>query len=230
MSDLSKEARAEAKGAKAKAKALRPWYKRPGRVTLFAVVAIILISVATNSSNSKKPNPAAASSNAPSTTVAKKKTTSTTAASATTSTVAAKKATVSSASGIGQVVKDGDFAFVVKSVSCGAQAAAAVNSGGIGETVPSGALECIVTLTVTNDKTQAQTFFDSNQYAYDAKGRQYSADSTGSIYLSGSQDATQINPGITVTAPVPFQIPAGDKIVKMVLHDSAFSGGVTVRV
>ena len=231
MSDLSKEARAEAKGAKAKAQALRPWYKRPKRVTLVVLVTIIVISIASNSSNPKKSSPAAASSNASSTTVAKKKATSTTEVSKTTSTtVAVTKATVASVSGIGQVVKDGDFAFVVKSVLCGAQAAAAVNSGGIGETVPSGALECIVTMTVTNDKSQAQTFFDSNQYAYDAKGRQFSADSNGSIYLTGDQDGNQINPGITVTAPVPFQIPAGDTIVKMVLHDSAYSGGVTVRI
>ena len=231
MSDSSKEARAEAKGAKAKAQALRPWYKRPGRVTLVILAAVIVISVASQSNKSKKTTPVAASSSASSTTVSKKKATSTTRVSTTPSTsVAVTKATVSSASGIGQVAKDGDFAFVVKGVSCGAQAAGAVNSGGIGETVPSGALECIVTMSVTNDKSQAQTFFDSNQYAYDAKGRQFSADLNGSIYLTGDQDGNQINPGITVTAPVPFQIPAGDTIVKMVLHDSEFSGGVTVRV
>jgi len=169
--------------------------------TIFvAIVVIIVIVIALRSGSHKNSAPAAASSSATST------------------------------PGIGQVAKDGDFAFVVKSVSCGAQAAAAVNSGSFGETVPPGAQECIVTMAVTNDKTQAQTFFDSNQYAYDAKGRQLSADSNGSFYLLGDQDMTQINPGITVTAPVPFQIPAGDTIVKMVLHDSAYSGGVTVRV
>ena len=129
---------------------------------------------------------------------------------------------------IGQTVKDGDFAFVVKSVSCGASAAAAVNDGGIGESVPAGAQECLVTMTVNNDKAQAQTFFDSNQYAYDAAGHQLSADTTGSIYLSGSNDATQVNPGVTITAIVTFQIPASDTITSLELHDSAFSAGVKV--
>jgi len=132
--------------------------------------------------------------------------------------------------GIGQIVHDGDFAFTVERVSCGAAAASAVSAGGIGEKVPAGAKECIVTIKVTDDKGRAQTFFDSNQYAYDARGRQLSADTTGSIYLNGSQDATQVNPGITITARVPFQIPASDRMVRLVLHDSAFSGGVSVKV
>ena len=83
---------------------------------------------------------------------------------------------------------------------------------------------------VTDDKGAAQTFFDSDQYAYDARGRQFSADTNGSIYLHGDQDATQVNPGITITALVPFQIPRGDRITRLVLHDSAFSGGVAVTV
>jgi hypothetical protein len=70
--------------------------------------------------------------------------------------------------------------------------------------------------------TTAQTFFDSNQYAYDASGRKFSADDKGGIYLKGDQDATQVNPGITIIAKVPFQIPATDKITRLELHDSTF--------
>jgi hypothetical protein len=131
---------------------------------------------------------------------------------------------------LGRVVYDGDFAFTVTHISCGAAAARAVSAGGIGETVPAGARECIFTIRVTDDKGTAQTFFDSNQYAYDAGGRQFSADSKGGIYLHGDQDFTQVNPGITIVARVPFQIPAGDRIVRLVLHDSAYSGGVSVGV
>ena len=134
------------------------------------------------------------------------------------------------ASQVGSTVKDGDFAFVVHGVSCGASAAAAVNPDGIGETVPAGAQECLVTMSVTDDKGNAQTFFAENQYAFDAAGHKFSADSNGAIYLSGANDDTQVNPGITVSAIVPFQIPAGDQIVSLELHDSAFSGGVTVHL
>lgn len=140
-------------------------------------------------------------------------------------------APAAAAPGIGQAVRDGDFAFTVRSWICGAPAAAAVaGSDGFGETLPAGAVECIATMTVTDDKAQAQTFFDGAQFAYDAKGRQFSADSNGSIYLAGDQDATQLNPGVTITAKVPYQIPAGTTIVRLMLHDSDFSNGVTVRL
>ncbi|MHB1210530.1 MAG: DUF4352 domain-containing protein [Acidimicrobiales bacterium] len=154
---------------------------------IFAIVAVLALAIVIGSHSHHQSNPAVAS------------------AGTTSSAAARSNSTVPSAPGIGQVAKDGDFAFVVKGVSCGAQAAAAVNAGGIGKTVPTGAQECIVTMSVTNDKTQAQTFFDSNQYGYDAKGRQFSADSNGSVYLSGDQDMNQINPGITVTARDPFR-------------------------
>jgi Domain of unknown function (DUF4352) len=130
----------------------------------------------------------------------------------------------------GQVAKDGDFAFVVESESCGAGAAGAVDAGGMGETVPAGAVECIFTIKITDDKGAAQTFFDENQYAYDANGKQYSADSNGGTFLSGDKDDTQVNPGITITAKVSFQFSADVKITQLQLHDSAFSGGVTMRV
>jgi hypothetical protein len=130
--------------------------------------------------------------------------------------------------GIGHVAKDGDFAFVVKSVTCGASAAAAVNSGGFGERIPSGAKECLVTMAVTADKRTAQTFFACNQYAYDATGRKFSTDGDGVLYLAHSNYMTQVNPGITIVALVPFQIPSTDQLVRLELHDSAFSAGVTV--
>jgi integrase/recombinase XerC len=138
-------------------------------------------------------------------------------------------AAVPATPGLRQVARDGDFAFTVERVSCGAAAARAVDGGGFGEKVPAGARECIVTMLVADDKGTAQTFFDSAQYAYDARGRQFSADTNGSVFLHGDQDGTQLNPGIAITARVPFQIPARDRIVRLMLHDSAFSMGVAVR-
>lgn len=184
-----------------------------GGVLVGLIVVVIIIGVAVGGTSTTP----SAGSNPP-------------ASPASSSSSASQPATRAALPGIGHVVHDGDFAFTVERVSCGAAAASAVSAGGIGEKVPAGAKECIVTMKVTDDKGQAQTFFDSNQYAYDARGRQLSADSTGSIYLSGSQDSTQVNPGITITARVPFQIPANDRIVRLVLHDSAFSGGVNVKV
>lgn len=154
---------------------------------------------------------------------------------AATASTPAAQAEASSASagtpGLGQPVSDGDFRFTVKDVTCGAAAAAAVEgTDGFGEKIPAGAAECIVTMTVSNDKSQAQTFLDSAQYAYDQQGRKLSADTSGAAFLAGDQELTQLNPGITVTARVAFQIPSGDKIVRLELHDSLFSEGATVQV
>lgn len=190
-----------------------------------ALVGLVVVIVAVSSSSKPKTTPKRPPSTSTSGVVA---TTRTARPKVTVATVATT--TIPAGPGIGQVAKDGDFAFVVKGMSCGAAAAAAVNSGGYGETVPAGAQECLVTMTVTDDKSTAQTFFDSNQYGYDAKGHQYSADSNASLYLAGDKDDTQVNPGITITAVVPFQIPATDKLTSLQLHDSAFSGGVTVRL
>jgi hypothetical protein len=39
-----------------------------------------------------------------------------------------------------------------------------------------------------------------------------------------------INPGNTVHGEIAFDLPPGDAAVKAELHDSAFSGGVTVML
>jgi hypothetical protein len=130
----------------------------------------------------------------------------------------------------GQVARDGDFAFTLEGATCGKSAARAVTDSGYGEKVPADATECVFKLRVTDDKSEAQTFFDSNQYVFDSRGRQYSADSDAATFLKGDEDDTQVNPGITITAKVPFQFPDGIKVRHLVLHDSDFSGGVTVKI
>jgi hypothetical protein len=131
--------------------------------------------------------------------------------------------------GMHQVARDGDFAFVVEHKSCGAASAAAVDADGMGETVPAGARECIFTIKITDDKGDAQTWFAENQYAYDKAGHRLSADDNAT-FLSGENDDTQVNPGISIKVKLPFQIPESDRITRLELHDSAFSGGVTVRI
>ena len=73
--------------------------------------------------------------------------------------------------------------------------------------------------------------FADNQEAFDSKGRKFSADSEASIY-DGSSDVLwkEINPGNKVKGTVYFDIPKGAKLTKLELHDSVFSGGVSVRL
>jgi hypothetical protein len=71
----------------------------------------------------------------------------------------------------GHVARDGHFAFRVKGITCGYAAAQAVHGDpDVTGAKPAGTTECIVRLRVTDDKGEAQTFFDSDQYAYDARG------------------------------------------------------------
>lgn len=125
---------------------------------------------------------------------------------------------------------DGDFAFTVEDETCGAAAIRAVDPGGMGYAVPPGATVCVFTIRVTDDKATAQTFWDAAQFAFDTAGRRFSADLDGAAFLRGDENGAQVNPGITITAEVPFQVPAGDRIARLVLHDSVASAGVTVRV
>jgi hypothetical protein len=126
--------------------------------------------------------------------------------------------------GIGAKVRDGKFQFTITGIT---------NAKTVGD--PSGLNQTaqgeytILHVTVTNIGSVSQVLDDSAQYVYDSRGRQYTADSTADLYISGNDVFfTTINPGNTVHGEIAFDLPPGDSAVKAVLHDSAFSGGVTV--
>jgi Domain of unknown function (DUF4352) len=132
---------------------------------------------------------------------------------------------------IGTPVRDGKFQFTVTSVSHAKSVGDTAD--GFGDTAQG--KYTILHITVTNIGSQPQTMFDSNQYVYDASGRKYDASTSADIDLnsaSGSDSVfvNDINPGNTVRGELAFDMPAGHKAVKAVLHDSAFSGGVSVNL
>jgi hypothetical protein len=127
------------------------------------------------------------------------------------------------------VTPDGDLAFRVARLACGYSATLAVYSDpAVTGAQPVGTTECILTLRVTNLRHQPQAFFDWGQDAYDPHGRQLKADPDNAD-LAGDKDGTRLRPGASITALVPFNIPAGEAITRLELHDSALSG-VTVRL
>lgn len=128
---------------------------------------------------------------------------------------------------IGQVAKDGNFAFVVKQIQCGVTS---LGTGYLTTSAPSGSQFCLVTMSVKNDKTTARSFYASNQHAIDKHGNTLNADGGDVLYVPNDSAAeySTLNPGVAITAVVPFQLATGDKIKSLQLHDSAFSGGVTV--
>ncbi|MCL3862936.1 DUF4352 domain-containing protein [Actinotalea sp. K2] len=89
----------------------------------------------------------------------------------------------------------------------------------------------LVHLTVRNIGTEAQYFDGSSQELLDTQGRTHSSDGSAAIYLDDSNSfLNQINPGNEVQGIVVFDVPADAQLASIELHDSPFSGGVTVAL
>lgn len=131
---------------------------------------------------------------------------------------------------IGQAARDGKFEFTVNSLKCGEKSVGSqyVNRKAQGQF-------CRVNISVKNIGDEQQTLDGSSQYAYNAQNQKYSADDEAAIYAATDNNSTttwynDINPGNTVKGDLFFDVPVGEKPVKVELHDSAFSGGVTVSL
>ncbi|MEU6024834.1 DUF4352 domain-containing protein [Micromonospora sp. NPDC048871] len=128
---------------------------------------------------------------------------------------------------IGDPARDGKFEFTVKSAKCGVRK---VGSDLLGATAQG--QFCLVTLKVKNIGKESQMFDGSSQKAYSADGTEYSADGAAGLYANENAETflNDINPGNQVTGVVVFDIPKKVKLTKLELHDSPFSGGVTVAL
>jgi hypothetical protein len=124
---------------------------------------------------------------------------------------------------LGVAKRDGKFEFIVSKV---AYAQTIPNVRPQGQFV-------VVTLSVRNIGKEARTWADGSQYAYDAGGRKFSADSGAGLYVAANSGSTwidSINPGNAVTGKIVFDIPAGATLTRLELHDSMLSGGVKVNL
>ncbi|MEN3538103.1 DUF4352 domain-containing protein [Microbispora sp. ZYX-F-249] len=128
--------------------------------------------------------------------------------------------------GLGDVVKDGKFAFKVTKVEKG------LSQVGEGLTAHKAQGQYVlVHLTVKNIGDEAQTFSDYAQKLIDTKGRTFDADTGAAIWLQDSNAFLEkINPGNSVKGFLLFDVPKNLAIKAVELHDSAWSGGVTVSL
>lgn len=125
------------------------------------------------------------------------------------------------------MVKDGKFAFKVTKVDKG------LSQVGESFTVSKAQGQYIlVHLTVKNIGDEAQLFSDSAQKLVDARGRTFDADSgAAAIGLKDSNAfLNNINPGNSVKGILLFDVPKNLTLRSVELHDSIFSGGVTVSL
>ncbi len=128
---------------------------------------------------------------------------------------------------LGQPARDGKFEFTVQKVDCG--------KSSVGDQFLNRAAQgqfCLITVAVHNIGNEARTFTGGNQKATGAGGVKYANDGAAELYANKDSQTflENINPGNSVTGVLVFDIPKDGRITSLELHDSPFSGGVTVDV
>lgn len=200
-----KSAKAQAKAEKAYRKASRPFYKKK-RFILLAVIALIVVIVVATSGGDENGSSSSSSDGGSS---------------------SDSGGSSENAVGLNQPVQDGKFEFNVTGVDC------SKNTLGAGPVSTQAAgVFCLVNVSVANIGDEAQTLDSTSQYAYDAPGKKFSTDTEAAFYLENGGDTLfeQLNPGTSVDGVLVFDVPAETQLTKLELHDSAFSGGVTVNL
>jgi hypothetical protein len=127
---------------------------------------------------------------------------------------------------VGTAVRDGQFEFTVTKVEKGVASVGAdfLEEKAQGQFV-------LVHVTVKNIGTKPQTLIDSVQKVRDGEGREFTTDSTAAIVIKGNDVFfNEINPGNAVKGTLVYDMPKDAKPASIELHDSMFSGGVTVTL
>ncbi|MBX6748324.1 MAG: DUF4352 domain-containing protein [Micromonosporaceae bacterium] len=128
--------------------------------------------------------------------------------------------------GVGDPVRDGKLEFVVLDLSCGAEKL----EWSLFTQEADGQF-CVVDVNVTNIHDKQVVFPGRGQYAYTADdARVTSAFDANFVANHGHPDLWIIEPGDSITVKLVFDIPVEATISTIELHDSLFSGGVTVSV
>jgi Domain of unknown function (DUF4352) len=128
---------------------------------------------------------------------------------------------------LGETGRDGAFEFTVSGIECGVGQIGDpfINLTAVGQ-------YCLAMLTVQNVGSRPATFADALQRAYGPDGSRYAADSGAGILANAEQQVflNEINPGNRVSGAIVYDIPPDGRIVKLELHESKESPGLTVTV
>ena len=123
--------------------------------------------------------------------------------------------------GMNATVSDGKFDFRVTDVQ-------------VGLTIPFNKPRgqwIVVTMTVANTGNREQSFMVANQKLIGSNGAQYEADWVAAAPINDENALSlTLAPGFKATYKLPFDLPPGVSPERIELHDSMFSGGVTVKL
>lgn len=87
---------------------------------------------------------------------------------------------------------------------------------------------CVVTMTVRNVDDEAHTLWMGAQEARDARGRTFSADGNAWWYHAPAREWGDVNPGLSLTGDLVFDVPRGTRLTELVVRDSLFSTGTVL--
>jgi len=129
-------------------------------------------------------------------------------------------------SGLGDEARDGKFAFTVTKIKKGIAKVGNefLNSKAQGQYV-------LVYVTVKNIGDEARTFDATPQTLFDTAGREFKADVEAGITMGDANSFLKdINPGNQLKGVLVFDVPKSFTAKSIQLHDSLFSGGVSVTL
>jgi len=194
--------------------ATRPVPKKfsPWKVVTAVVGALIFMTVIGNAMGDDK-KPIASSPNA----------------SAPSATLMSSPAPTETAAPAGASVRDGKFEFQV--INIARSKTVSDPTGNPYMTATAQGEFIVVTLSMTNIGNEPQSYFGQNQKLIDASGREYGASSAADMWMNaGGNPMGDINPGNSIQVKLAYDVPPGTNPTELMLHDSMFSGGVSVRL
>jgi hypothetical protein len=123
---------------------------------------------------------------------------------------------------IGSTISDGEMSFKVVSFKCGIST---IGTGLFSEKALG--QFCVVTFTMKAAKKNAVNYFYSNQKGITKSGSKVEAKSA---LLDDFKSMVDLNPGISITTKIAFDVAKNDPLAQIEFHDSMFSGGVLVSL
>lgn len=199
------EAKAQAKAAKAHAKALRPWFKKKRVIVPTALLALVAVIGVANAGGGDS-----ATSNSVTTTDGARAQ----------GNAGGKKdspAKKEAAAHVGDQVRSGDMVFTITKVRTGVKS---VGDEYLGEKAQGHFV--LVDVKVKNVGDEAVTLWGFDHKLIDGKGREYSPNETAGIYVSEANALVEeINPGNAAKGTIVFDMPKGAKPV-----EAQLSGGM----